>query len=327
MPSAVGKSPISDKLAKRGLGKATQAHASDETEYGSGGQVGPNKSGIGRLTFCGFGVYKTGDTVGESFLRVSISVVTPADEVGKQIMKMVPLCDTKSWDKKTTYTFDENVKEAMNLLRICGADTSNMRDEKDWEAVMKGLTEAAPHLQWHTWQGKASKEYPNPKIKEYIDRVVEHADDGSTVANAVVDNTGDTQEPSQESTDGSIDWMEIAQRIEGGETDLEPQLKEICEANSVDWENASTWSEGAEQVIAALGGGGSEGGSTETSEPWKPTKGEVLNFKLKGPGKAADWEVTAVFKETVNLKRKADGVVKTGLKWSDGPPTIDGVEL
>jgi len=331
MPSIAGKSPVSDKLIKRGLAKATQAHAQDEVEYGSGGDLPPNISGIARLTFCGFGVYKTGTDAGESFLRISGSVVSPPEHVGKQVMVMEPLCDTKSWDKKTTTTFDEHVKVAMNLIRLVGGDTSNMRDQKDWEAVMKGLVDVGPYFHWHTWAGKPSKEYPNPKTKQFIDRVAEnYTPSGEVAASAVEDNTGNGTEQSNGQAEASadeVDWYSLGAQATGGDADSEVPLKEKAEELGIDYENANTWEDVAKEIMEKLGSSAPEATSESNGEPWKPTKGETLSYKPRGPGKIADWTVTAVFKETCSLKRISDGKVLTGVKFSDNPPSLDGVEL
>lgn len=183
MPVNVGKSGL---LAKYGakMAQAHAAHKNDETEFSQFGELPPGiENGIAILSDCKFDTFKNGENQGETFFYARGIVIKPETHEGIPIKGLgtrigpEPLCDTPKSSRKTT---DEHVKWIYNQLRRLGLETSGLNLE-DVEAAVKMLKEAKPYFRFRTWKGKATPQFPNPKVNHDWTGVVEyHPDEDAT---------------------------------------------------------------------------------------------------------------------------------------------------
>lgn len=334
MPATTTKNPMLDKLARKGLAKATAAHAKDETEYGSGGEVPAGVSGVAKLTTAKLDEYKSGDSKGEGYLQLRGVVRTPEEHFGKQLMVMVPLCDDPA-SYQQRRTFDENVQRALNEIRKVGGDTSNMATQQDWENVLAALQQSEPYFHYHTYATKPPKNPPKDwraSVKQIFDRPAPDFVEGQ--GTGVDDNTGTSsggngQPVDQQGGDtpAEVDWDSVAAQAVAGDRDCEVQLIQACKEIGVDAEALETWQLAADALNAAAAGEGSGEQQQNAEQPqaeWKPKLDDIYPFKPKGARAAQDAKVTAVFASTLNLKRVSDGQTFKAVPWTSEPATLGG---
>lgn len=167
---------------------AFESHKTDETRMGFGGKLpGGIQSGVARLVKSYLGEYKTGDYQGEIYLYLSGIALTPkyhVNEEGEKIpvkgsytQVMVPMCDTQN-AKGETRTTDENVDVALNELRKLGLDLSELEAE-DLDEALAALQEAQPYFKYSTTQGKATEQFPNPRVFENWNGLIEDYEEDS----------------------------------------------------------------------------------------------------------------------------------------------------
>lgn len=200
MPPQTGKSGLIAKYGAK-LRQAHQAHKLDETEYDKFGDLPPGISnGVARLVLCEFKQYKEGDYAGEWFFQAAGVVLHPEEQDGTPIAGLrtrilpEPLCDTPG--RKGRKTTEEHLAWIYNELRKLGVDTASLEVE-DLEDTASALVEAEPTFRFRTWKGKATPEYPDPRVNHTWNGTVDWQGDDPADAQAggTVDEGGEEPEP------------------------------------------------------------------------------------------------------------------------------------
>lgn len=169
MPPQQGK-PVKSLMSRYGdrLRKAHEAVKDEEVKVNAGDLPPGINSGIAQLTKCYFGVYETGDLKGEPYLMASGVCVEPKVHNGiptagcRVQFGPEPICDTPNRAK--TPRLEDHVAKIENLFKALGADMSQVDADDAFEATAAALQEARPYFRFRTWIGKATPQYPDPKV-------------------------------------------------------------------------------------------------------------------------------------------------------------------
>ena len=343
------------KTGKSAFQKALVSHASDETEYGMEFIDLPAgiKGGVAELVEAKVGEYKTGDNQGEEFLYMAGVVIKPkkamsitkawqdgrvvilaSEEVeveGQRTSTMEPLCATTKTDGDIV-SVDEHVANALNSLRMLGANTSVVDSPKSFEALLEALKEAKPTFKFGTSARDPSTEYPTPRVWERWYGAVDYeegeegdevADDTDEVPDGEPESEADETE-GEESEEGD-DLEQLGEAADNDDEEAQKRLAELCESREdgeIDPDEYDTWAEVA--TLLSVGEEGEEGEGEEGEEGEGegegiiPEKGDVLSYKPPKARKSQECEVTAVFtaKETCNLKSLDTGKGYKSVEWS-----------
>ena len=164
-------------MAKYGnrLSTSIKKHAGDETKFGPIPLPGGIKNGVAKLVECKFDVHAEGDNKGEYYFRAAGVVIEPktvrtpdgreTPVAGLQTSIIIPVYDRKD-SKGRTKTQEEFVSDIMNEMRKLGADTSSIESAAELEATAEALKEQGPYFKFSTSQGKATEQYPEPRVWE-----------------------------------------------------------------------------------------------------------------------------------------------------------------
>lgn len=351
MPMQKASGGFASRLRAK-LNQSLAKHKNDETDYGNFGDLPPGiEGGIAQLVEAKLGQYKEGDLKDKDFLYMAGVVVQPTTFEGQKIegkrtALTIPLCDTPMSKK----SFDENFAKALNELRKLGVDTSTLSGDS-FEPTLEAIKEMGPYFTFRTWRGKATKEFPNPKVQHNWGGLTEYTadlpnDPGATVTERPAKNGTSTNgskpamkkppmkkpepEPEPETTFdefGDIDSLLAAagNDDEGGEAARAKLMEMAIEVGMTEEEvsSAASWDE----VVERINAGKSEEGSSE-SEEFVPKKGDVHHYypfdpiKKKKAAKPVECEVTAVDLKgkTVNLKNLDNGKVFNKVPFSEISP-------
>lgn len=193
------KGSLASRLGQAGQ-KALQEHKSDDTTYSGIVPLPAGLVAVCQLRDCRFMVVeKEGDYKGKDMWIASGVIVSPESFNGIPVKGLRTsisemLCDTpKSGGRKTVA---DHLAHVLNELRKLGATTEELENLEDLEATVLGLKEAAPYFRMHTWQGKPTKEYPEPRVNEQWDGVCDYVPDDSD--DGVDDDSGTAEEPAAE---------------------------------------------------------------------------------------------------------------------------------
>lgn len=324
MPAKSGKSPLFGKYQNR-ITKAHEKYKDDAPPVNSFARLPAGiENGIARLEDVKIGTFESGDLKGEPFFSASGVVVEPKEHNGKPVYGMstrigpIPLCDTPNRSKKT---FEEHFQEMYHELMKLGCDMSAV-DPDDLEATFSALKETKPYFAFRTWQGKATKEYPNPRVNEVWEGtkgLEEYEPQDEEAGGMVSDDTGtadekpeedepeDTKETQDEGDQDEGDFLEkLANLVQGCEDGTEQAVDEISEIaikaglSADEITAAPSWSALAEMIAQRNGEG-----PAEEAPPLAVKKGNIYHYtpidpKTKKPVKKAV-EVEAV---EVNTKAK-----------------------
>lgn len=334
MPVQKGGSSAIDKLKKMGGDKSFNTHKADATEYGSGGELPPGLTGVATLVEAKLDTFKSGNNKDAPYLQIRGVIVECSNQmyIGNQAMKQVPLCpDPTTWAEPRT--LDDRIAEGLNEMRKLGVETAKMTLD-DWEAALLGLKQGAPAFKFHTWAATNQQTKQPGRTRTDIDGVVENYKPGEG-ALLVDDQSGDDQGVVGDAPQDDP-WTALGQAADNGDEEAGKQIVEAGLGAGLTQEELNafgTWAEAAAAVGAASEGVGNNGGDNgvatdETAaEVWKPKVTDIYQYKPKGARAAIDCEVTAVFKETVNLKRLDKNEVIKGVKWGNNPDNIGGQEV
>lgn len=334
MPVQKGGGGALDKLKKMGGDKAFNAHKSDATEFGSGGELPPGLTGAATLIEAKLDTFKSGNNKDAPYLQFRGVIVECSNPlfIGNQAMKQVPLCpDPSTWAEPKT--LDDRIAEGLNEMRKLGVDTSKMTLD-DWEAALLGLKQAAPVFKFHTWAATNQQTGKPGRTRTDIDGVVADYKPGEGVGSGVDDQSGSEDQGVVGEAPQDDPWTALGQAADNGDDEAGKQIVEAGLGAGLTQEELNafgTWAEAAAAVAAASeGGAGGSGTDTSTegeTEAWKPKVTDIYQYKPKGARAAVDCEVTAVFKETVNLKRLDKNEVIKGVKWGNNPDNLGGQEV
>lgn len=319
----------------KALGSAGDAafnqHKADETEFDEGGSLPPGiENGIAELTMTKIGIYKDGDNKGKPFFMAMGTVLQPEEHYGRKIggrttkIGPEPLCDTpKATGKRKT--LGDHISWAMNQARLLGLETHNMANLAQFQAGLELLNKANPKVQFsfRTWQGKPTKDYPNPRVNEVWGGVV--SDDGapSSAANGVADATGEVQDSQtveetqtqENAPDEGLDLDNLVEQATAGDNTaidqltqlaLEAGLSEQQVTDAPSWADVKEWIEGGEPPADGA------------AEEWKPEKGDHYMYKPPRAKNAVQCEVTTVnnTNQTVTVKNLANKLLYKEVAWS-----------
>jgi hypothetical protein len=304
MAKVVTKSGLAGKLGTTGK-KAVQSHREDETRFDVGGRLPAGiENGVAQLVDCRFGQYEKGDNKGEYFFYAAGVITAPEAHNGVPIKGLrtsiiEPMHDTPGRKRATV---DDHVEWVLNEMRKLGADTKNVEIE-DLETLAAALKEEGPHFRFRTWKGEATKQFPNPRVNEVWNGLVDF--DGE-VTSAVEDNTEDTEGETGAAEEADLASLGNAaddDSDEAAQSEAQVQLSEMCEAQGVDPDQYETWAE-----VAAVLSEGSTEGEQEAEGEVQPAIGEVWYYKPPKAKKKVEVDITAVFegKKTVNCKNLED---------------------
>jgi len=346
------------------MAQAHAAHQNDDIKTDDALPPGIDR-GIAVLTTIKFGTFQSGDNKGADFFYLSGSVVSPksiTDPTTKAVIKVegtpvvpsmigktgaripVPLCDTKGFDGKPI-SFDDNWAKFLDYIRVLGVDTKSLAPELV-ESTVAALQQMADqgkiHFQFRTWQGKATEQFPNPKVNVVMGRkidfdpsqVEDHVDDQTAVPSALPSGPAQplAQPPVQTTTAALTspeDLDALAAKAEGGGEDAGPAanfLQDLASKLGVSQEvinKAATWVEVVSHIKAKQGPVETEEVEKEVAseDPFRPTVGSAYSWidaKVGQKIKVICEEITEADK-TVKIvdasdpKRKIKGVSWTKL--------------
>jgi len=334
MPKKQTTTGLAGKLGDKGR-KAVKSHAKDEVKLSAGGDLpGGIEGGIAQIVECKFDVFKKGDNVGEYFFLAAGTVVEPASHNGIPLVGLrtqigpEPVCDTPQ-SKGKKQTLEDHIEWILNELRKLGVDTNGVGIES-LEDVVAVVKEEAPFFRFRTWQGEATKEYPNPRVNhDWRGAIPDY--EGADVEDVVDDNSAaeeeeeveeeadevEVEEVEAEEVEESVALDELGELADADDEEAQEQLTTLAEEAGVDPSKVDTWGEVA--AMLSEGGVAAAEATAETAEMAPPVAGEVFFYKPPRKKVRAECEVTAVFKskEVCNLKNLDDNTVYKGVSWSD----------
>ena len=229
----------------------------------SGGRLPPGIEG-GVAQFTDWVMAKTKDDRKTAYLTFTGVVKKPEELAGLQTRYTVWFEDSQ--DGKTKVA--DRVDEAMNMAKLLGAELPE-GSFKDMPKALDVLKEDGPHFRFRTWQGKATKKYPNPKVKEewlqsfeYDDDSVEEVVEDSTVTDEEVEET--VEEETAEVAEEAVE--EVAEETEGEE--------EVAETEETEEE--------VEEEV-------------EEEKEFLPKIGDLFRYVPKGQTKPVEIEIKVVY--------------------------------
>lgn len=332
MPAQNARDPIADKLAKKGLGKSLQKHGSDETTYGSRGELPAGVTGVAELVDAKLDVYKKGNYKDEPYVYLAAVVVSPAQSregvpvAGLRTSQMLRLSDDIG-NSEYKKSFDERVAQMLNELRKLGAETDAVKTDQDLKDTLAALVEARPQFRFHTWESKGQGN------KTFINHSWDGPTNSAPVAaeGQVEDNTGSGDQSPEPSEEGSEeDWVAIGQAADGGDDEAKTKLNDqlLSQGMTQDEIDAvATW----EEAAGLVGGEPSEPADPpepdEPADEWEPKVSDVYPIKLKGWKKQLEYEVLEVNKNTLKMKQLKGKDVQKNVPWSKDPDTVGNVPV
>lgn len=352
MPAQKAKSGLMAKYGAK-LDKAVQDHAADPIDYGYQRLPGGILGGIARLDKCYFDIYKDGKNKGEYYFRATgivvspKSVSTPSGEMqveGLVTSIMHPVCDTAKSNGEPV-SQDQHVADILNEMKKLGADTEGASGA-DLETLAAALQESKPYFRFKTEEGKATPQYPTPRVFEnWLGNkgLEDYTADESPGGGVQDDTDGGGDEPPTKDTEsdeapGDHELDELVEKANAEDEDAINRLVELAREAGIDDETitgAEGWSEVADMIRGAGGDDEEEVEEEEEEEgPRVPAKGDPCNHKVIDPKtkkpainpktkkllKPVACEVVAVDKktETVTLKNLDDGkTLYKGIPFAD----------
>mgnify|MGYP007100050420 FL=1 len=339
-------------LAKYGnkVGDAVKKVADKETRYGII-DLPPGINGVCRLVSAEF-VELPADTkqkradgksaAGEYQFKAQAVLVEPKvfegmHVAGQQVWLFEPFFDTKNKDGSKTTTQMEHIDEILNHMRKLGIDTKGA-DVSDLEEFAKALTEGKPYFKFSTSAGKATAAYPNPRVWQNWNGIIEDYQPEDASAEETVDNTGGGEadpdvpkEPDTDDTttgsDDAVDLDELVRMASDNDTDAQERLTQMATeagASEEDIGNAADW----EAVRALIEPATDDGdGVEETVEEFVPVKGNVCNYSPPDPKdktgkkrlKQANCKIESVNTKakTADLKNLSSKALYKGVAWGE----------
>lgn len=337
-----GKSSFANKLHQ-----AHEQHKGDETRVSGGGELPEGiEHGIARLALCKIGVFKKGNNIGEPYFMAQGVVCEPKEHTitegtKKRVVKVaglrtgigpIPLCDTKSQAGEVT-TLADHWDRVLNHLRLLDVDTKTITGEqvvteggKDGYSsgpVLQLLEKAKPYFGFRTWKGKATEQYPDPRVNHQWGPTCEYdpeassgvADETEAPFESEVEESGPEIED-EAGTEEVVDYLELGSVADAGKPKAKAEaaqqaLTDRAQELSVEgYEDMPTWTEVAEAIVAAEGEpeDGSVDGDEEEEEffeeEWAPTVGETCFAKMPRAKEPVEVEIKAINGEKADVLRK-----------------------
>ncbi len=336
MAGQTQKSMLYAKYGKQ-VDEAVKAAARDDADYGQIRLPGGIRSGVAQIVECGFFQYDQGTSAkkadgnsatGELYFRAAGTVIEPYEVQGIKVQGlqtsiMESVCATKN-SKGEVITVAQHIKAIENHLRILGADTTGLSTALDLEGLAAMVKVARPYFRFSTSEGKATPQYPTPKVFENwhgskgLEEYTPPGGEGEIVDNTTLPPT-EASAPSANGSGagaGEADAFEgddldaLLSRAEGGDTQAGEKIKELALAAGMSDDDfgAAGW-EDVILFIRSASEGGDEAPEPEApAEP--PKKGETVQVKLDPKSaRKVDCEIISVDpkKQTVALKNLVTG--------------------
>lgn len=366
---AAKKLSLTDRLKNSGVREETRYK---EVELPRGGSNVPaNVTGIAKVTKIAIKPYKAGDDAGKLFLGVNLNVIEPAEAPNERVklkdgtvqmvriegsllpnVRRITLDDSKDYEGNTI-PFEENFKEAENLLKLLGIDTESIEDE-DFEETVPALPDHDDYyVRFRTW-GREIEQGPNAgefRVYTVIEGPAEEyepeeVDDMTDETPAATKATTKSKSKGKAATKKSNpnDPTALGVAADDGDEDAEEALVELAEKHGIDHEAADSWSDVAKEIIEAMEDDEDEVADDEDADDedgddedyedeedeededeedeeddeYVPAKGDQVMYKPPRSRKKVECEVTAVYvkKQTVNLVSVDDPNKKyKGVSW------------
>jgi hypothetical protein len=310
---------LAAKLGSKGA-KAVKAHASDETKMGIVDIPGGIKNGVAKLVECKFDQYKKGNNEGEFYflaagiIQDNYSNLDNIPTKGLRTQIMIPVCDTKTQAGKET-SVEDHIANILNEMRKLGLETEDAELE-NMEEMASDLKEAAPYFRFSTTQSAATAQFPNPRVWENWNGVLE---DYEPEDNDEVDEEDDDEEEVEEKPTKSSKGRKPKAAVVEEESEEESETEEEDD----DEENDDEESEEESDDDDDNDDNDDDDDDDEEEETIVPEKGDECEYKEKGKRKPVTVTVTAVNekKETCSVKDEAGKLHKEvsfdDLIWED----------
>lgn len=364
------------------LDAAVKQHAmADPKMQGFPSIPAPIKDGTAELESIGFYQYKEdsnmkkvdgSSAVGEYFFRAVGICREPeviVDKDGRQIRcegvqtsQMVPVLDTKNQKGEVT-SMEQNIEKIEGHLKLLGASKEELaQGAAAMEAIVEAMQQQvqggeAIYFKFETSEGKATPEYPNPRVWENWYGIRERQGYEPPSKGPTPGVSSDKTRQAAPSTNGPAkspaaqqvakqqaakapakpapapepepelpdDVRELAALCESGDDKAIQKLQDIALGLGVtedEWGATANYGEAADLVEAAQA---NSTASPDEPAPVVPSKGEVYEWfpvdaKTGKPlKKAVEVEVTTVDKktETATIKRSDTKAVVKGVKFAD----------
>lgn len=328
--------------------KAIKRHAKDETKFGfvdlPGGLVG-----FAQLQKLYFKEYETGDNKGQPYMRGEAVVVeiTTGDKRNVGLTtKIGPIGICATGKGENAKTFEDNVAKVLNELRKLGADPDQLLAVADDLSLLENITadlvKEGVYTRFKTEKGKATKEYPTPRVFEnWLGVVADYsppdATEGAVEEEAAGEEKADVVEGAEETTEDPTpdeeqaddeekdDLDEQAEKADAKDKKAQAVLKKTAvdlgiDADEVD--GADDWAAVA-QMIRDKRAEESPNEAAEEPDPdpvqkYEPTKGDAVKYRGPKDKKAVEFEVTAVYSKSKKVDLKdldTKKRVEKGVAW------------
>lgn len=184
------------KLGQAGVKAFEETKDNDPVAPGGGDLPAGIENGIAQLVDVRFGVYESGDNIGQYYFMAAGIVVEPK-KLGKIPIEGLrtqigpePICATP---KKTRKTIAEHMAWIQNNMKLLEPSIFAGIGLDQIEQAAVNLMELKPYFRFRTWKGDATTEYPNPQTFHSWQGAVEFdPDKGDT---GVTDNTEEATTP------------------------------------------------------------------------------------------------------------------------------------
>ncbi len=243
---------------------------------------------------------------------------------------MEPLCDTPQ--SKARPTSDDHVAWVLNMLRLLGIDTNSCDTPEELDAAIDALKAQGPMVKFRSWKGQATTQYPNPRVNETWEGIVEDYEEGDDAGGPVKDETGDeevaadeevVEEEVVEEEEGDDELTALVRSAEQDDEKAQAKLEGM--AIKAGFKKAvvtaaDSWEAVAEMVRSKQEGG--EEAEEAAEEAWEPSVGDAIGYKpldkaTKKPGKkTVECEVVKVYKnQTADIKNLETNSTYKGVKF------------
>ncbi len=233
---------------------------------------------------------KNGKNVGTPYVSITMTVQEPEEFRGMAASKTIFIRETRN------KSVEDKVGDVYNQIKLLGGDVSDTENLQ--EAVMLLEDLIGTYSRFHTWVGKATKDYPNPQVQVEFDGKVDGYE-GDAVEEEEDDSVPCEQNKEQaveEEQEQEIDLNALGKSADDGDVEAEDKLIELATEHAVDHEEFDTWMEVVQAIQATQKGNGQdveEEVEEEEEDSWIPEVGEVYTYKEE------DCEVM-----TVNKRKK-----------------------
>lgn len=358
MPGIKGKTSLFASQGKA-LANAHEGHKSAEPPSGNGRLPEGIEAGIAELRECKFGVYREGENKGKPYF-FAVGIVQepkvhngiPIDGMRTQLGPM-PLCETPKSKIKTFKERWERMQDQLKLLAgkeaIEEIDGTPEEIEAGYVDLMDTLVENKTMFRFRTWKGKATKDFPNPRVNEewggavtyegqaspetHVDETPADPDPESDGGSAG-DEPPDAADAGADAGDEGIDIASLVDAANNKDKSAQVELKRLAMeagASAEDVANADNWEAVGAMANSDAGVVGDEGSEAEGQE-WKPAKGDTVKYnvsttmKVKGKPvkrtKTIEAKVTSVDakSDTATIKDNDDGKVYKDVPFAELEP-------